>query len=106
MVYDTNTDIYVNQVYKGKGTVTIKRMGPPKTIHVEARHYGRTVGEAIVKRKFDFATFLAGYFSYGTGFIWGWRFPGTVIIPVETRPHSGFDQRESAWYRPPSAWKR
>jgi len=106
MVTDPEAEIYVNQVYKGKGDARVPRMGPPKTLHVEARLHGRLAGEEAVKRKFDFVTFLAGYFTYGTGFIWGWRFPETVVITTEKNPRtSSFNNTESRWNQPPKNWK-
>lgn len=106
MVSDPDADIYVNQVYKGRGDVKIPRMGPPKTLHVEARLHGKLAGEKVIKRKFDFLTFLTGYFTYGTGFIWGWRFPETVLITIAKDPGaSSFDKTESRWNQPPKNWK-
>ncbi len=74
-------DIYVNGVFKGKGSVEVKRAGVPKKIEVSARYQGRELGKIIVKRKFDIVTLIAGLYTYGVGIVFTFRYPAMVYIP-------------------------
>jgi hypothetical protein len=104
VVLNPDADIYVNHVYKGTGTATLVRTGPPRKVTAEVRYMGRTIGSIDLKRKFDLVTLFAGCYSYGLGFICAWRYPGLVIVPVEN--HSCFGDNQSIWDKPPGDWKK
>ena len=100
-----NADIFVNGIKKGQNTVEIQRMGVPKRIEVSAKYQGQTLGSISVKRKFDWATFLIGYFTDGIGFLTAWRFPEQVIIPTKRLENDDFispweEPRKSIWMKP------
>jgi hypothetical protein len=86
----------VNGEFKGKKIAEISRMGPPKKIDVVAKYEGETIGNIMVKRKFDMATCLVGYFTYGIGLFTAWRFPSCIVIPT----HYELDKRNSPWDYP------
>ena len=101
-----NPDIYVNGEYKGKGRAEIKRMGFPKKITVTAKSNSEVIGEITTRRSFDIVTLIAGFYSLYTGFLWAWRFPETVMIPVDEskieKETEEKDQR-NIWMRPPGS---
>jgi hypothetical protein len=76
-------DIYLNGIKKGQKAIEIQRRGVPKKIELTAKYKGQLVGHVIVKRKFDWSTFLIGYFTYGIGFITAWNYPEIIIIPTK-----------------------
>lgn len=108
----SSTNIYVNGVFKGKGSIEVARLGVPKKLYVEAKEGFEVIGSKQIKRKFDFATFIIGYFTYGTGFLWAWRFPSYVFIPTtyDSSPSNNTFEgppQKSPWDNPPppSNWK-
>ncbi|MBT3207972.1 MAG: hypothetical protein HN704_15735 [Bacteroidetes bacterium] len=102
IIADNNeVDIYIDGSKKGKGSVEIRRMGVPKKIDVVAKFRTKEVGTLQLKRKFDFVTFLTGYFSYGMGFIFGWRFPEMVTIPTKSIDET--KKTKSIWDEPPGS---
>jgi len=114
-VNNSNVDIYVNNENKGKGCVEIKRMGVPKKINIEAKYQGKTVGQYITHRKFDFTTCLIGYLTCGVGLIFAWSYPSSIIIPInmdEVTPAINNEQKniqpkeENIWKRPPNNWRK
>jgi hypothetical protein len=100
-----NADIYMDGVLKGKSQIEIQRMGVPKKIELTAKYEGQNMGSITVKRKFDWATFLVGYFTDGIGFLTAWRFPEQIIIPTQRlNPEDNFnpwlDPEKSIWMKP------
>ena len=92
----------------GKGEASITRTGPPQKSHIEARYSGIEVGSTDIRREVKFSTVFIGLYTYGIGFFLAWRYPETVIIPIDnlTQEKRGFEPRESIWDRPPGDWKR
>jgi len=104
---NANVDIFVNNQFKGKGQTTITRTGPPQKIHIDAKYNGRQVGAMNLRREVDFVTILTGLYTYGIGFFFTWRYPETVIIPIDDiREKKSFDSRESIWNLPPGEWRK
>lgn len=103
MVNSPRTDIYIDNVHMGKGSVEITRMGPPKRKNLVAKHEGTTVGQMEIKRKFDVLTALIGIYTYGVGFIVGWRYPSVVIIPTE-QIEGVTPASKNPWMDPPKVW--
>lgn len=99
-------DIYLDKEFIGTGKAEIDRMGPPKKSTVIAKYEGREIGSVPIKRRFDFVTFLAGYFSYGLGFFLCWRYPEMVLIPsnISLQPKDPWQSASSPWDAPPSKW--
>ena len=77
-----NADIYLNGIKKGQRNIEITRTGVPKRIELSAKYQGQALGSISVRRKFEWTTFLIGYFTYGIGFITAWRFPDVIMIPT------------------------
>ena len=77
-----DVDIYANGQYVGKDIASITRTGTPRKLTVQARYNSQIIGQTTVKRKFTVTTFLVGYITYGVGFIFAWKYPETVFIPV------------------------
>lgn len=99
-----NADIYVNGQMKGRQEVTIQRRGIPKKVEITAKYRGKTVGNIVVWRKFDWSTFFIGYVTYGVGLLTAWRFPEQIFIP--TRPLTPEDEI-SPWENPSiSVWMK
>lgn len=94
-----DADIYVNGVNKGKKDVKITRVGPPRKVFVEAKYNGKTIGQATVKRRFAFSTFVIGYFTYGAGFLFAWRYPEVIVIETH-----GYDVRDNNTSKSKSTW--
>ncbi|MEI7594846.1 MAG: hypothetical protein WCK02_03800 [Bacteroidota bacterium] len=93
----TDADIFVDGVCKGKGTVKIKRIGVPHKAQIIAQVNNTEIGSIKASRKFDAVTLLAGLCTYYSGFIWAWRYPSVIEVPVfETFA------TESIWLKPPS----
>lgn len=103
MVNSPKVDIYIDNVNMGKGTVEIRRMGPPKRKQVVARYEGKTVGEMEIRRKFDVVTFFLGLYTYGVGLVLGWRYPSVIMVPIEL-PYEGAPARKNPWMEPPRIW--
>ena len=84
-------------------------MGPPKKYFIEAKEEDVVVGTLEIKRKFDFATCIIGYFTYGIGLVFAWRFPDTVWVPTsENERRQNFDDaprnsKPSPWDEPPKS---
>lgn len=98
-----SAEIFVNGEYKGHGTVEIKRTGTPKKSNVVAKYQGIEIGSTLIKRKFDFVTFMVGYCTYGIGFFTCWRYPEMVYIPTEDSKPSN-NTYVSPWDVPPGNW--
>jgi len=98
-----DVDIYINGASKGKGTVEVRRMGPPKKMNIEAKYQGKPIGEIKVKRKYDFVSFVVTVYTYGTGLFFSWRYPETIIVPVRDVTPSSQDN-EGIWKKPPRKW--
>ena len=109
VVSNSNVDLYVNNVYKGKGQAEVRRTGFPKKMKIEAKYQGSTVGELVVKRKFDVVTFLSCYFTYGIGLLFSFRYPASVVVPISldsSEPNSNPNSNKvGVWKRPPGKWK-
>jgi hypothetical protein len=105
---NSEVDIYVDNHFKGKGQATITRTGPPEKVHIEAKYHDQIVGSIDVRRHIDAVTMVTGLY-YGIGFIFAWRYPETIEIPIkditETK-QKGFDASESIWDLPPGEWKK
>jgi hypothetical protein len=104
---NADASIYVNGMMKGHGSTSITRMGPPKKIQIEARYNGDLIGSMDAHRNFDWATCCVGYFTYGIGLVFAWRFPETIIIPLKQNIQN--DQNipgGSVWDLPPGDWKK
>ena len=110
-VSNSNVDLYVNSVYKGKGHAEVKRTGVPKKMKIEAKYQGSTFGELVVKRKFDAVTFLSCYFTYGIGLLFSFRYPANIVVPISidsndpNQNKNPNQSRQSIWMRPPGNWK-
>lgn len=106
--YDSNVDIYVNNQFKGKGEAEITRTGPPQKSHIEARYQGSKVGETDIRRQVKFSTVFIGLYTYGVGFLFTWRYPEMVIIPIDMPQNTkkSFDKVPSIWDLPPGEWRR
>jgi len=77
-----HADIYLNGVKKAQNYLEITRTGFPRRIELAAKYQGQSLGTISVRRKFEWTTFLVGYFTYGIGFLTAWRFPEQIIIPI------------------------
>lgn len=107
VTYNSNVDIYVNNQFKGKGQATITRTGPPQKSHIEAKHHGIQVGSTDIRREVKFSTVIIGLYTYGIGFFLSWRYPETVIIPIDDiQERRSFEPAESIWDLPPGEWKK
>ncbi len=105
VVNNSDVDIYINGAKSGKGTATMTRSGPPKSVKVEAKYDGVLVGSKIVKRRFTGVTCLVGYLTYGIGLFTAWQYPETVVIPIKDissiKTGSCWDNTQnSAWKKP------
>jgi hypothetical protein len=100
-----SSEIFVNGVYKGRGSAEIRRTGVPKKSNIVARYQGVEIGSVSVRRKFDAVTFMAGYCTYGIGFILCWRYPETVFVPVEGSQPSN-NTNLSPWDAPSGTWDK
>ena len=105
LVNNSDVDLYVNNVYKGKGHVEVCRTGFPKRLYIEAKYKGASVGELIVKRKLDGTSCLAGYFTYGVGLLFTFRYPASIVVPTSLDIKIQNIHQESIWKRPPNNWK-
>ena len=106
---DPNSEIYLGDEMIGVGEARVDRVGPPRTVKVEARRSGRTVGSQEMSRSFTFMTVVWGFCSYYTGFYWGWYYPESVLIPVQVAPagKSGAETKDSPWSNPrESVWMK
>jgi len=103
-VNDPNAEIFVNNVYKGKGTAEVTRMGFPKKLHIEAKCNNSTVGSIIVKRKFDGVSLLMSICTRGYGFIFSFRYPKNILIPIIDAPTESAKPKENIWMKKP-VWK-
>jgi hypothetical protein len=104
---NADASIYVNGMMKGRGSAQITRMGPPKKVYIEARYNGDIIGSLDIRRSFDWATCCVGYFTYGIGLIFAWRFPETVIIPLKQNSYNKEAvPAGSIWDMPPGEWKK
>ncbi len=102
---NVHADIYLNGVKKAQNYLEITRTGFPKRIELAAKYQGQTLGNISVRRKFEWTTFLVGYFTYGIGFLTAWRFPEQIIIPsIKTdnaEEISPWDMpQKSVWMKP------
>jgi hypothetical protein len=106
VTYNSNVDIYVNNQFKGKGQTTITRTGPPQKVHIEAKYNNQQVGLMDLRREVKFITAVIGLYTYGIGFFLSWKYPETVIIPInDIHEQKSFDHKESIWDLPPGEWK-
>ncbi len=105
VVKNANVDLYVNNVYRGKGSVEVRRTGFPKRLYIEAKYNGATVGQLTVKRKLTGIGCLTGYFTYGLGLLFSFRYPETIIVPINETPNEPNPWKESIWKKPPKSWK-
>jgi hypothetical protein len=103
-------DIYVNNVKKGQGEVSLKRMGPPQKAVVYAKYEGEKSDEKRIKREFDLATLIIGMYSYGLGLVLAWRYPNEVLLhtgppqEISTQLDNKPSQPISPWQLPPRTW--
>jgi hypothetical protein len=100
-----NADIYLNGVKKGQKNIEIRRTGFPERIQLSAKYQGQELGSISVRRKFEWSTFLIGYFTYGIGFLTAWRFPELITIPTaKINPEEDFSPwdmpQKSIWMQP------
>lgn len=109
IISHSEADIYVNNSRMGKGMVEITRTGFPQKKHITIKYEGRTEKEETIKRKFDILTFVAGWYTYGIGWITCWRYPSSVFLPVES-PLNNEEyvkdtwRKQSKWTNPPGVW--
>ncbi len=96
-------DIYVNGVYKGKGTAKIKRNGAPKRALITAKIGSREVGNITIRRKHDLVSLIVGYYTFGWGWIFYLHYPESVVIPIEAPSQDG--QYISPWDTKPGSWE-
>jgi len=101
LVDNKDVSIYVDGENLGKGSAEIRRTGIPKKINITAKYQSKEVGSLQLKRKFDLVTFITGYFTYGIGFIFAWRFPAVVTIPTNELDKSR--KSKSIWLEPPGS---
>ena len=90
MVVKTNhpdAAIYVDEELVGYGEAKVRAMGTPKSSVVKVVHNGQSV-ERKIKRTFTVKTAVAGLFTYGTGFFWGWEYPEAMTIRLELHPEN------------------
>jgi hypothetical protein len=102
-----NADIYINGEHKGRKEVSIRRMGFPKKIEIVAKYQGQTVGTIKEKRRFDGVTFLIGYCTNGPGFLFAWRYPESISIPIaymnpEDYINPWLEPQKNVWMKPAS----
>jgi len=102
---NVNADIYLNGVKKAQNYLEITRTGTPKRIELSAKYQGQELGKISVRRKFEWTTFLVGYFTYGIGFLTAWRFPEQIVIPVkridmDIASNPWDTPRKSIWMKP------
>ena len=83
----------------GKGEASIRSIGFPNTVELEARKAGVTMGKVSMSRKFTKETFAWGLFTWGTGFLWGWYYPDMVAILVSPT-NTPEPNKKSPWEKP------
>ena len=104
---DSNAEIFLDDHPLGVGEATVGRVGPPRTVLLEARRDGKTVGQTEMRRSFTGMTIVWGLFSYYTGLYWGWYFPESVTIPVRSALVDILPEAKSPWADPRSSvWMR
>ena len=105
---DSNAEIYLDDRPIGVGEATVGRIGPPRTALVEAKRDGKTVGRAEMRRSFTGMTLVWGLVSYYTGLYWGWYYPESVVIAVQSASTgTGTVESRSPWSDPgTSIWMR
>ncbi|MCD6023097.1 MAG: hypothetical protein K0Q91_13 [Fibrobacteria bacterium] len=104
---DPEAEIFLDDKPLGVGQATVRRVGPPRQVTLEARRGGKVVGQSEMRRSFTGMTLVWGLFSYYTGLYWGWYFPESVIIPVPQSAAGAAefvspwaDPRNSVWMKP------
>ncbi|OFY63589.1 MAG: hypothetical protein A3H98_06335 [Bacteroidetes bacterium RIFCSPLOWO2_02_FULL_36_8] len=85
---NSQAKIFQNGKYIGKGSAEITRRGLPKKSLFTAKFDGREIGSVLAKRSFDLLPCLLSFVSYGTGLFFTWKYPETIIIPVENFPET------------------
>jgi hypothetical protein len=104
---NANVDIYVNNQYKGKGEATLTRTGIPQKVHIDAKYNNKQVGSMDLHRKVKVITVIIGLYTYGIGFFLSWKYPETVVIPInDLQEKKTFDKKGSVWDLPPGEWKK
>ncbi len=109
MVNNSNVDIYINGAHKGKGSVAIKRTGPPKKAHIKAKYKGYLVGETTIKRKMTSSTAIIGLFSYGLGLVFCWQYPDFLVVAIKNEMMEQMDSVQGGkniWMAPPGKWDK
>ena len=96
-----DVDIYVNGINKGKGIVKLKRMGIPRKSVVSARYNNEEIGQITVKRKIDGVTIILGLVTNYTAFLWAWRYPAVIEIPIKNESPVIPSENKSIWMNPP-----
>lgn len=109
IISHSEADIYVNNSRMGKGMVEITRTGFPQKKHITIKYEGRTEKEEIIKRKFELITLVAGFYTYGIGWITCWRYPSSIFLPIDTPQNNkkfakDVWREKSKWAKPPGEW--
>jgi hypothetical protein len=102
-----NLDIFINGKYAGNNNVNITRSGLPKKIHIQVKANGLTLSELTVRRNITLGTVLVGSWTYGLGFIFDWRYPEMIFIPIDL-PSDQKTKGISPWDKPKetSVWDK
>jgi len=105
----SDIDIYINGVNFGKNEVKITRSGIPHKILIEAKYNGQLVGQLTEKRYFTFGTFIVGNCTYGLGYVFDWKYPLEIIIPINSSNLTQLQNNvQSQWDKPneSSVWNK
>lgn len=101
---NNNVGIYKDDNLIGNGTATIIRNGIPKVITLTAKdNYGNELGHLEIRRRITIGTILFAFLPYPTyiSLIFNWKFDREVVINLNNRPKSGWDdddnEKKSAW---------
>jgi hypothetical protein len=99
---DPGAEIFVDGESVGFGEASVNRIGPPERARVTAKRDGETVGRTEMHRTFTGMTVVWGLCSYYTGFYWGWYYPKSVTIPMQSEAPTARAVKEvrSLWSDP------
>lgn len=103
---EAHARIYVNGQLVGRGEAEMARTGFPQRSEIEARGASGRAHRSV-RRQFTLTTFVAGMFTYFTGWLWAWQYPEeiTLVLPVPATKAGGWDESASAWDQAPTGWQ-
>ena len=98
-----DAQIFLDGEYLGTGEVEVRSMGTPKTSTLTVVHNGQTA-ERTIRRSFTATTLVAGFFTYASGWIWGWEYPNEVVVELKLEEQKGWSayhqQARDPWGTP------